>query len=105
MISIEEYNLPQHQPEPNICLECYLTSDQIHLLDLSVGVATMPVEHIVCMKFKDGITQEQIDHLHQQLLRLKQIKGIQDLRAGKNFTTRADFHYVLVVGVIIMLLI
>ncbi len=53
----------------------------------------MPVEHIVWIKFKDGVTAERIEH-HMQGLRAlpDKIPGIVDLCVGENFTDRAAGH-------------
>ena len=58
----------------------------------------MVVQHIVFIKFKAGTTEDQIKSLHDQLLTLKTLDGVNNLNCGKNFTTRADFHYGLVVS-------
>jgi len=57
----------------------------------------MPVQHIIAIKFKPDVTEEQIIALGQGLKTLTQIDGVLSVECGKDFTQRADFNYVMVV--------
>lgn len=51
----------------------------------------MPVEHMVWMKFKDGISAERIaEHLAALSALPDNVPGIVDLCVGENFTDRAQ---------------
>lgn len=51
----------------------------------------MPVEHMVWIKFKDGVTAERQQHHLDELATLPdRVPGIVDLCLGENFTDRAN---------------
>ncbi len=61
----------------------------------------MSVEHIVWLRFKEGVSRERIEHHMANLLTLgDHIPGIIDLCLGESFTDRADGH---TLGVIVTL--
>lgn len=51
----------------------------------------MPIEHIIAIKLKEGVTEQQINDFHVNVQRLLKIEGVQSVVSGKNFTNRADF--------------
>lgn len=51
----------------------------------------MPVQHIVWIKFNDGVAGERIDqHLAALSGLKKRVPGVLDLSLGENFTDRAE---------------
>ena len=53
----------------------------------------MAVQHIVIIKFRDGVTPERIEWHLAGLRSLKdRVPGIRDLSVGANFTDRAAGH-------------
>jgi hypothetical protein len=50
----------------------------------------MPVNHMVWLKFRDGITEARIaEHIESVYALKDQVPGILEISAGRNFTQRA----------------
>jgi len=61
----------------------------------------MPVEHIVLLKLKAGVTETQINHLYESIMSLGKLPMVQSVVAGENFSQRAqgyNFGFVLVLS-------
>jgi hypothetical protein len=59
----------------------------------------MAVEHMVWIRFKDGVSEDRAAHHMRELMGLAEsVPAIQSIRAGRNFTDRAgDFTHGLTV--------
>jgi hypothetical protein len=61
----------------------------------------MPVQHIILVKFKAGVTETQLNALYESALALAKIGGVVSVNAGENFSSRAqgfDFGVVFVLN-------
>jgi hypothetical protein len=53
----------------------------------------MPIQHILLLKLKSGVTEDQIKQLIEETKILRRIPGVLEVTCGKNFTTRAPHEF------------
>lgn len=50
----------------------------------------MPIEHIVLLKLKAGVTESQINHLYESIMSFAKLPMVQSVSAGENFSQRSQ---------------